>query len=29
VADVRDDRYIEAASGLGLDLYRGVAALPP
>jgi glucuronate isomerase len=28
VADVRDDRYIEAASGLGLDLYRGVAALP-
>lgn len=27
-AGVRADRYIEAASGLGLDLYRGVAELP-
>ena len=27
MADLRDDRYIEA-SELGLDLYRGVAELP-
>jgi glucuronate isomerase len=27
-AHVQADRYIEAASGLGLDLYRGVAELP-
>jgi glucuronate isomerase len=28
VADLRPDRYIEAASDLGLELYRGVAELP-
>ena len=28
MARLRDDRYIEAASGVGLDLYREVAGLP-
>ena len=28
MADLRADRYIEAASRLGLELYRGVAELP-
>jgi len=28
VADLRADRYIDAASDLGLELYRGVAELP-